>query len=132
MGEELEEVKSKGNHKNLGIVLDKLVEAVNDMSLEMTLENCGGDILEDVDATDPIPVPKPREDTESGELQKDRESAKEAEKWDIERAVQQGEIEIKLVPLNHPFRSRQPDRLADSVKALWEMDIGDLADLRKS
>jgi len=132
LGEEMEETKRKGDHQNLGMVLDKLVEAINDMSLEVTLEDCGGDILEDVEALDSIPVPKPRRDTERRELQKDGESTQAAEGWDIDGAVQRGEVEIKLVPFSLPFRTRQlPDRLADSVKALWEMDIGGQTGPRK-
>ena len=128
----MEETKRKGDHQNLGMVLDKLVEAINDMSLEVTLEDCGGDILEDVEALDSIPVPKPRRDTERRELQKDGESTQAAEGWDIDGAVQRGEVEIKLVPFSLPFRTRQlPDRLADSVKALWEMDIGSQTGPRK-
>jgi hypothetical protein len=127
LGEELEGAKKKIDHQNLGIVLDKLVEAVDDMSLETALEDFGSDILGDVEASESIPVSKPHKDTERRELQKDRESAQEAEKWDIDGAVQRGEVEIKLVPF-----SRRPDRLADSVKALWEMDIGEQTGSRKS
>ena len=132
LGEVMEEVKKKSDNQNLGMVLDKLVEAINDMSLEIMLEDFGSNIPGDFEALDSIPVSNLRKDTERREPQNDRESAQDAEKWDIDGEVQRGDIEIKLVPFNLPFRSRQSDRLADSVKALWDMNIGDQTDPRKS
>jgi len=132
LGEELEETKKNGDHQNLGMVLDKLAEAVNDMSLEKTLEDFGDEIFGDVETPAPIPAPKPRRNVERRERQQERVTTQEAEKWDIDGAVERGEIEIKLVPFSLPFRNRRPDQLADSVRALWEMDIGDQTDRPKS
>ena len=123
LGEELEEAKRKGDHQNLGFVLDKLTEAINDMTLETTLGDCG-DILEDLETAAFIPAPKPGRDAEREESQRERETALDAENWDVDRAAQNGEIEIELVLFSLPCRNRRLDQLADSVRTLWKIDIG--------